>query len=116
MSKLDRQQENINNLLLLAKENPDLEIVPMVATECVFSDDFSSWMAEWGNASIDEYYCSDERIYFKSKDFDELVEDFIDNNFEEYSDLSDEELEKLAEKTVNGYEWVKAIVVRINEL
>lgn len=116
MKKLDRQQENIKHLLELVKENPDLEIIPMVDTECVCSDDFGSWMATWGNAKVDRIYCSDERVYIESEDYDELVEDWIDNNYEDYPNFSDDELQKLAEEKVNGYEWEKVIVVRINPL
>ena len=52
---------------------------------------------------------------FEYDSFDELVEQWIDNNFEEYPNLSDEELNNLAEKIVNGYEWVDAIVVYIKQ-
>ena len=112
---LNKQKENVNILLQLIKENPDLPILPFVATECVFDDKFSYWMAEWCKAEVGEYWVSDERIYF-SDDYDELVEKWIDNNHENYPNLSDEELEKLAEEKVSSYEWVKAIVVFINQL
>ena len=116
MKSIEKQQKNINTLLKLIKENPKLEIVPMVDTECVFSDDYSCWMAEWGKTKVDEYWCGNERIYFKEQDFDTLVEDFIDNNYEDYPGLTDVELEKLAEEKVNSYKWVKAIVVHIQPL
>ena len=112
MKTIEKQQENIKNLLKLISENPDLEILPMVDSECVQSDDYSSWMSAWGNARVDYYYCSDERIYFKYHDFEELVEKFIDDNCEE--DFADEEFEKIAESKVEAYEWVKAIIVNIN--
>lgn len=112
---LEKQQSNINQLLKLIKENPELEIVPMVDSE-IGGYDYSYYMGEWGTAEIDEYHCSDERIYFKEQDFEELVDEFIDNNHEEYNDLTDEELEKLAEEKINNLEWVKAIVVHINSI
>lgn len=108
------QQENIGELVRLATENPDLEIVPMVDTECVFSDDFSAWMASWGSAEIDEYYSSNERIYFKSDDYDTLVDKEYDAFYG--TEIDDETAMKLAKEKVNAYEWVKAIVVRINPL
>ena len=116
MKSIEKQQKEVNNLLKLIKENPELEILPMVDTECVFSDDYSYWMAEWGEARIDEYWCSDERAYFKNYEFDSLVEDWIDNNYEDYPELSDNELEKIAEEKINGYKWVKAIIVYIRPL
>ena len=115
MKKIKKQQENINTLLKLINENPELEIVPMVDSE-IGGYDYSYYMGEWGTAQIYEYHCSDERIYFKEQDFEELVDDFIENSCEEYNDLSDEELEKLAEKEINNLEWIKAIVVNINSI
>jgi len=116
MSKIEKQQEKIANLLKLISENPGLEILPMVDSECVQSDDYSCWMAVWGNARIDEYYSTDERIYFKFWDFEDVVEKFIDENCDEeqYKNLTDEEFEKIAEAEVEKYEWVKAIIISIN--
>jgi nicotinamidase-related amidase len=108
------QQKNIEELLKLAVENPDLEIVPMVDSDCVFSDDFSSWMASWGSAKIDEYYSSDERIYFKSEDYDTLVDKEYDAFYD--TNLDDVTAMKLAKEKVAAYDWTKVIVVRINPL
>lgn len=116
MANLEKRQSNINILLELIKENPELEIVPMVDSECVPCDDFSYYMAEWGTARVDEYHRADERIYFKEQDFEELVEDFIDNNYEYYKNLGDDELQDVAEREVNNLEWTKAIVVHINSI
>lgn len=116
MKSIEIQQEKTNTLVQLIKENSELEIVPMVSTECVAGDNFAYWMAEWGTAKLDEYWCSDERIYFKEQDFDSLVDKYIDDNYEQYENLTDDELRKLAEEKVNNYEWIKAIVVHINEL
>lgn len=113
---LAKQKENINTLLQLIKENPDLEIVPMVATECIFDDSWSYWMAEWSKARVTKYWCSDERVYQYDEDFDRLVEDWIDKNFEKYAGLSENELKILAESNVSAYEWTDAIIVYIERL
>ena len=113
MNNLEKQQKNVNELIKLIKENPELEIVPMVDSECVPCDDYSYWMAEWGTARVDEYHHDDERIYFKEQDFEELVGDFIDNNYEYYSHLGDDEIRDVAEREVSNLEWIKAIVVYI---
>ena len=110
---LEKQKENFDVLLNLIKENPALPIIPMVATECVFDDSHGYWMAEWSKAIVTKYWCSDERIHEYDEDFESLVENWIDNNYEKYKDLSDAELEILAEKIVNNHEWVDAIVVYI---
>lgn len=112
---LEKQQNNVNELLKLIKENPELEIVPMVDSE-IGGDDYSYYMGEWGTAEIYEYHCSDERIYFKEHDFEELVENFIDNNYEYYKNLGDDELRDVAEREVSNLEWIKAIVVYINSI
>lgn len=114
MSK--RQQENIKQLLELIRENPELEILPMVSSECVPSDDFCYWMGEWGSAEIDEYYCSDERVYFKSQDCEEMIDDWIDNNYDKYPRSSDELLVERAAAAIEICDWVKAIVVKIDNL
>ncbi|HHX60356.1 MAG TPA: hypothetical protein GX707_06415 [Epulopiscium sp.] len=113
-SVMKANKENIENLLKLIQENPGLEILPMVDSECVPSDDFSYWMGEWGSAEIDKYYCSDERVYFKGDDFEELVDDWIDNNYERYPRASDELIEERAAAEIESYDWVKAIIVKIN--
>ena len=110
--KLEKQKQNVNYLLELIKDNPDLPIVPLVATECVHDDSYGYWLNKWGSAEIDEYYVQDGRFYL-SDDFEELVDEWIDNNFQEYLDLTQEDLEDLAVEEVKKYDWIKAIVVRI---
>ena len=112
----EKQKKNVKVLLDLIKENPDLEILPMVYSEVVFDDSYSTRVGAWGTANIDEYHHSGDRIYFKELDFEELVEKFIDDNYEEYPNLTDEELEKLAEKEVNNLEWTRAIIIYIDFL
>lgn len=115
MKVLEKQQNNVNELLELIKENPELEIVPMVDSE-VGGGDYSYYKGEWGSAEIDEYHCLDERIYFKKHDFEELVEDYIDNNYEYYRNLGDDELQEIAEREASNLEWKKAIVVYIRAI
>ena len=104
----------ILELLKLIEENPTLEIIPMVNTECVCSDDYSYWSSKWGRAEVDEYYVSDERIYFKSNDSEELIEEYMDNLAEELGEESESEnIEQYAINKVNKLKWVKAIVVYI---
>jgi hypothetical protein len=108
------QQENIKELMRLVSENPELEIIPMVDSECIIDDDFSSWAANWGKPKIDEYYVLDRRICFLSEDYDRLVEDEADKMFLDNND--DRELYRLAREKVDYYDWVKAIVVDIEPL
>lgn len=113
---LEKQRASVNILLELIKKNPNLPIVPMVATDCVYDDSNGYWMARWSKAEITKYWCDDERFWEYDYSFDSLVEQWIDNNFEDYTTLSDEELNVVAEKVVNGYKWVDAIVVYIESV
>src|SRR5690554_4846945 len=75
MKPANNQKQNIDTLLTLIKENPGLEILPMVDSDIVESDEYGWWVGDWGFAEIDEYWCGeggDERIYFKSEDFESL--------------------------------------------
>ncbi len=115
--KMDKQKENVSNLFKLIKENPDLPIVPMVATECVCGDEHGYWKAEWGSAKVTKYWMNEEGIY-QYDDFSELVDEWVETNYddEKYKNLTDEEIETIAEEVVNGYDWVDAIMVYINEI
>lgn len=112
MTKVDKQKSNVEVLLELIKNNPELEVVPMVDTDVVGSDEFSWWTAEWGSASIEEIYNDDDRVHVRSSDEDRL----IDNAFsvlELNPTISDEEAELQAIEQVRNYEWEKVIAVKI---
>jgi len=106
------KKQNVNHLFELIKDNPDLPIAPLVATECVHDDSYGYWLNKWGSAEIDEYYVEDGRFYL-SDEFEELVDEWIQDNFEEYPNLSEAQLEDLAKEEVKNYKWVKAIIVNI---
>lgn len=85
----------------------------MVQTEIVASDDSSYWMGNWEKASIEQAYKTEEGIYFRSKDEEELIErafDFLEIKNPSYSDSY---LEELATEEVENYKWEKVIVVYI---
>lgn len=112
------QQENIQTLIKLASKNPELKIVPMVETEVCSSDDYNYWTGNWGNAELDECYCFNGRIYFKSSDEEDLVDQYAydlgDNP--KYKEMQDEEFYKIVEEKVNNLPWEKVIVVYINAI
>lgn len=113
---IEKQKKDIEVLLQLIKENPDIEILPMVATECSVEYSHAYWMSRWSKAELDKYWVSSERMYSYNEDFDRLVDDWIDDNYQDYEDLTDGELRILAEKTINNYEWTEAIIVYIEPL
>lgn len=112
---IEIQQENLKVLIKLMEENPTLKVIPMVDSEVVGSDDYSCWAGKFGEAEIDETWSNEERIYFKSWDEEELIEDEIENLsfISEFDKLSDEELNEMAEKKVDALDWEKVIVLRI---
>ena len=109
------QKENVETLLNLIKENPDLPIVPMVASEIVADDSCSYWLGDWGTAKLTEVYVGEERIHFRYDDEEDVLTDLSGCKFSQDFDgrdvyeLSEEEWKSLYE----SLPWVKAIVVYI---
>lgn len=107
--------ENVNNLINLIKQYPDLPVVPMVYYDVV-AEDCGTWMGKWGQARVDEYLLISGKygagkVYFKSdEDIDYVL----------YNYLSEDEYERMTEEeAVDKYEklpWIKAIVVDIDSL
>ena len=103
---------NIDKLLDLIKENPELPVIPMVDGE-IPGDDCGYWIADWGQSRIDEYLISNERVHFKSDDdvFD-VLERFLPT--EEYENLPNDESK--CRPYYDKLPWIKAIVVNIESL
>lgn len=105
--------ENIEKLLQLIKENPDLPIMPMVDGDVVCSSDYGHWIGKFGSCKLDEYLIDDWNgngcVRFKSNEYDyEIIESIAEFKYS---------------GTVDGYEkakkeiesmWKKVIVVYIN--
>lgn len=106
---------NIEKLLELVKENPDLPIVPMVDGE-IAAEDCGYWMGKWGDCKIEEYYKGEEKIHFKDDDVEEVLCDMVgchygcDKNGKDIYELSDEEWDELYQ----NLPWVKNIIVYID--
>jgi hypothetical protein len=111
--EMQKTKEHIEQLLRLIKENPTLKILPMVDCEVVASDKYEWWPATFGEASIEEVYQDDERVYIRYYDESSLVEKEADRLVWVDNALTSDEAFERAEKTVDGYEWEKVIVVKI---
>jgi hypothetical protein len=110
------QKEKIEKMLELIKNNPNLRIIPQVNTECVPSDDWGWWISDWGDLCIDYITTrdGDERVYIKSMDYDELIDEYYDNC--DNVAASDEEAYNQAKKKVDGLIWEEVILLEINPI
>ena len=106
---------NIEKLLELVKENPDLPIVPMVDGE-IAADDCGYWMGKWGDCKIEEYYLGEEKLHFKDDDEENVLCDMVGCRCcctldgKDIYDLSDDEWKELYQ----DIPWIKCIVVYID--
>ena len=104
----------IEELLKLIQENPDLEIVPMVDSEVV-ADDGGYWLGKWGYCEKTKYYSGRDRIHFYDDDKEDSLNDMVGCKYSETKDgrdvydLSDAEWDALYE----SLPWVECIVVYI---
>lgn len=117
MKQIEKQQSNIETLMELIRENPDLEIMPMVDYEVCAGDEFSRWLGSWGKAKIDEFHVpefDEERIYFKSVDEDKLGEKIYDHLELNNPYMAPEVLSELTDKALSEVKWEKVITVNIN--
>lgn len=71
--------ENIQKLIDLAKEHPDLPIVAMVDGEVVCGDDYGRWVAGFGSVELGEYVLFDDRFFEDREDFKERYYDYYDD-------------------------------------
>ena len=104
--------KNLEKLIELSKENPELPIIPMVDSEVVFDDSCGYWLASFGGCEVGEYYVTDDKVY---TDRDDFMEDYIEWNCDDpgFVELDDNEVEALAEKVAEE-SFTPAIIVYIN--
>lgn len=106
---------NIEQLLSLIKENPDLPIVPMVDGDVVGDDSYQNWLGAWGKSEVTEYYLGNDKVHFKSDDEEDVLCDMVGCKYSmtpdgrDVYDLTDEEWDALYQ----SIPWIKCIAVRI---
>lgn len=71
--------DNIQNLVNLAKEHPDLPIVAMVDGEIVGGDDYCRWLGSVGNVELGEYVLYADRFIDDREEFKEKYYDYNDD-------------------------------------
>lgn len=111
-TEIEIQKENVKSLIDLVNENPELRILPMVDSEIVASDEFTSWAASFGNAEIDYIWHNGEKIHFKSSDEEELIEKEIEK-LSYCGKRWERSVEEEAEMNIQNLPWEKVIAVWI---
>lgn len=105
-----KEKEYREELFKLMRENPDLQVVPMVDYE-IIAEDYGRWLGAWGSSYIGEYLIGEERIYFREDDdpseVDKVCEERLGGVYETMSD-------KEAQEAYAAMPWVKAIIVNID--
>lgn len=112
ISEIEKQKTRIEKLIQLTQENPNLRILPMVDGE-LGGCDFAYYAGSFINAKIDEVYYSDERIYFKSFDDEELEEELLNKLEDENPTWSDSYLDEQVKAGVALLGWEEVIVIKI---
>ena len=100
---------NIEKLIKLIQENPDLPVIPMVDYEIVADDDYQRWMGSIGDSKIGDFCIWNDKIY---TDKQNLVEDLIDEEYF-FSEETDDEILKSAQKEADKIMF-KAIILNID--
>lgn len=104
----------ISELIQLVKDNPELEVVPMVDSDIV-GDDWAVYAAQLAVAQIDEYVISprDNTVMFKGDDdvFGTLEEYFCGADYDELP----EDLEG-CRPIYDNLPWKRAIIVYIKPI
>jgi hypothetical protein len=69
-----KNNECIKQLIKLSEENPDLEIIAKVDSDCVVDDSagYGWWGASIGESEIEDYWLSDEQYLFEEDIRDHL--------------------------------------------
>lgn len=107
--------KNIEKLLKLSQENPELEILCRVEDE-IFSGEYGWYLANICNVEINEYYTPNETVFIDNKIIDQIACEEEDK--EEYELAQDEDFDNIInkiyeEKKKNG-EIKKAIFITIS--
>lgn len=108
----EQEKKNREELFKIMLENPDLPVVPMVASEIVGDDGYSYWMGSWGICKVGEYFRGEESVHFREDDdWDDIERALLDDTYSDY--VIDSMDEKTMKEVYAGLPWIKAIIVYI---
>lgn len=71
--------ENIQKLITLATEHPELPVIAMVDGEIVMDDSYSRWVGYFGSVELGEYVFYDDRFIDDREEFKEVFYDYNDD-------------------------------------
>lgn len=113
--KDERLISNIDKLLKLHQEHPDLPIIPMVNGEVVADDTHSYWKGEWGRCEKTFIYQGREAIHFADDDLVDVLMDIAGcrYGYDEHGRDVEEFDEAEAMEVYHALPWVECIVVYI---
>ncbi len=103
-------ETNLVEFLELVQQNPDLPVIPLVDSDVVLGDYYSSWIGSLCSSEIREYimykcsYSDGPSMFFRN-DKERIVMDILDKNPE----ISDHE----AEEKADNMDWQEAIILSI---
>jgi hypothetical protein len=111
-----KDSEKIKELVKLSAENPELDIIPMAASELCADDDHQYWMGSIGRIQKDIFWHNEETVYVG----EDKISDQIRYNFEndaDFEDMPDDEFNLMIEKEIENRqasgEIKEAIIVYI---
>ncbi|MEK3956080.1 MULTISPECIES: hypothetical protein [unclassified Psychrobacillus] len=113
--------DNQKELFRLMQENPQMEVIPMVY-EDVIGEDYSSYQGKLGKVSLEQYYSTDERIYIRSKDEEELEEymsELLEQDYEEFGKapgVKEVNFELMLSNRMEKIEWKEVILLYIEQI
>lgn len=103
--------------LKLVQENPDLPIKTYISGECCGDDMWyvgEIYDCEVSELALYEPYYSEER-YYEKDDIDDIIDDIYERlcDEEQYSNLSDKELNEICKQKAEELDWQKCIVLYV---
>lgn len=104
----EREKQNLEHLLKLIAENPELPVVPMVDGGITEGDDYGRWLGAWGSSCIREYLVGVDHICFRDGDIEEALTETI--GWSKYGEMTGEQ----AKEAYEALPWIKAIIVNID--
>jgi hypothetical protein len=108
--------EYIKRLIKLSEENPTLQIIAKVDSECCPSDDHGWWGCSIGNSEVDVYWLPDEDYVIGEEEIKEEIS--CNHDSLDFQRLSEEEQYAYVQERYDEYkkdgEIKEAIFLEIN--